>query len=157
MVGKHWWNLLFRRYTSAMEYVALFVFYKLFHKSMINLLKIYFFKIFWKLIFKNTFSYTEKYEFIKLCTAQKMKFSIKDLVTFTEEILNGKWKTSFFCLVMLEKSAVLVALKNIFLKNLWKSHAIANLYCKFRSSHCSIKKGVFLWPVLAGLGWLYVL
>ena len=24
------------------------------------------------------------------CTAQKIKFSIKDLVTFTEEILNGK-------------------------------------------------------------------
>ena len=30
-------------------------------------------------------------------TAQKMKFSIKDLVTLTEEILNGK--LHFFCSV----------------------------------------------------------
>ena len=32
-------------------------------------------------------------------TAQKMKFSIKDLVTFIEEVLNGK--LHFFCVVTL--------------------------------------------------------
>ena len=33
-------------------------------------------------------------------TAQKMKFSIADLVTFTEEILNGK--LHFFCSVLVD-------------------------------------------------------
>ena len=34
---------------------------------------------------------------VALNTLQKIKFSIKDLVTFTEK--NPQWKTSFFCAV----------------------------------------------------------
>ena len=39
-----------------------------------------------------------------VCTAQKMKFSTAELVTFTEKILNGKLQSFFCCVKVVNRS-----------------------------------------------------